>query len=139
MAKPSDVPHLAVIDHLASTDSARVALIESATTAATCLLAEFNGQLAGYGILTYSFFGNGLIELLYVRQNLRRKGIGRAILVRLEELCTTAKLFVTTNLSNQPMRSLILSRDFLPSGHIDNLDDDDQELIFFKKLDRREA
>jgi hypothetical protein len=34
------------------------------------------------------------------------------------------------------MRRLLAGLDFLPSGAVENLDDNDVELIFFKRLNR---
>jgi len=51
-----------------------------------------------------------------------------------EQECRTPKLFTSTNESNAPMRALLAKLGFSPSGVIENLDEGDPELVFFKRL-----
>jgi len=116
------------------TEPLRVELVNKAIVNGSCLVALVGGQAAGYAILNYSFFHCGFIELLYVGVSMRRRGVGCALLAKCEELCETAKLFVSTNASNLIMRSLLEKRGFLPSGQIENLDEGDPEVIYLKRL-----
>ncbi len=54
----------------------------------------------------------------------------------LEQHCTTAKLFTSTNLSNLPMQSLLIQRGYRLAGIIHDLDEGDPELVYVKMLDR---
>jgi hypothetical protein len=54
----------------------------------------------------------------------------------LERICPSEKLFTSTNESNMPMQRLCEKLGFVRSGWIDNLDDGDPEIIFFKRLAR---
>ena len=47
-------------------------------------------------------------------------------------MAATTKLFVSTNESNTPMRALLAKHGYVPSGFIENLDEGDLELFFFK-------
>ena len=52
----------------------------------------------------------------------------------MEQTCTTAKLFTSTNQSNAPMQALLNKLGYRQSGFIENLDEGDPELIYFKRL-----
>ena len=135
-ATQRDISDLMSLDHLAFSDKSRAELIESSVASGSCLLALVGDQTAGYGVLNYSFFHSGFIEMLYVAEPMRRHGIGRILLREMEEHCVTPKLFTSTNESNGAMRSLLLSQGFEPSGRVENLDEGDAELIFFKRVVR---
>jgi len=47
---------------------------------------------------------------------------------------SSKKLFTSTNLSNLPMQSLLAQLNFKLSGVIENLDEGDPELVYFKPL-----
>lgn len=135
-AVSADISELRMLDHVAQFDSRRVQVIEKAVSDGACILAHSAGLIVGYGILDYSFFHFGFVQILYVRQSMRRRGVGAALLVKLEEICQTEKLFTSTNESNSSMQSLLQTAGFLPSGRIENIDEADTELVFFKKLSR---
>jgi GNAT superfamily N-acetyltransferase len=77
---------------------------------------------------------NGFLSLLVVAKESRRRGVGRALLERSMAICTTAKLFTSTNESNMPMRLLLRDERFEESGVIHNLDEGDPELVFFRRV-----
>jgi GNAT superfamily N-acetyltransferase len=110
------------------------ALVTEATQAGCCRVAEEGGELLGFVILEYSFYAYGFVSLLHVHENHRRRGIATALMARAEEVCTTPKLFTSTNVSNKPMQDLCARLGFAPSGVILNLDEDDPELVYVKRL-----
>jgi len=91
-------------------------------------------KIIGYGVLNYTFFHHGSIDMLYVDAAYRRGGAGAALLAHLEALCQTPKLFTTTNLSNLPMQSLLEKLGYVQSGVIHNLDEGDPEMVYFKRV-----
>lgn len=99
-----------------------------------CHVTELEGELVAFGIVERAFFDHGFVPLLYVAAPLRRHGIGSELLQHLEGKCLTAKLFASTNRSNLPMQKLLHKLGYAPSGIIENLDDGDPELVFFKRL-----
>lgn len=101
-----------------------------------CHVALVEGRIAAHGILERSFYGHGFVALLVVGEAHRRCGIGSALLGHLESVCETEKLFTSTNESNQPMRKLLEKLGWQPSGVIENLDEGDLELVFFRKSGR---
>lgn len=130
----SDLTQITKFDHIASRHEDRVALIRRGIDAGKCWLAEDESRPIGYGLLKEGFYGFDFIELLYVAETARRRGIGRALLKRLEQECKTPKVFTSTNESNGAMQRLLERLGYRPSGVIHNLDVNDPELVFVKDL-----
>lgn len=135
-AAAGDVEALCSLDLIAHRESGRREFIARSVAADGCHIAEGGGELIGYGVLSQAFYGQGFVEMLYVHPGRRRRGAGRALLLHLESLCRTPKLFTSTNLSNLPMQSLLNEVGFVLSGVIYNLDEGDPELVYFKRLGR---
>jgi ribosomal protein S18 acetylase RimI-like enzyme len=104
-----------------------------------CLVAEREQAVVAYVALDYSFYGNGFVSGLIVAEGERRRGLGRMLLRTGAARCETAKLFVTTNQSNDAMQRLLAQLGFEPSGVIHNLDPGDPELVYFLALGDRAA
>lgn len=96
---PEDIEGLVAFDEVARSDSRRVHHVERAIRAGDCFVAERDGKPVGYVVLTHTFYGNGMIELLYVDEAYRRTGAGRSLMEFAEARCKTPKLFTSTNLS----------------------------------------
>lgn len=133
-AVQGDLEELCAFDHVARSMRTRAEFLRQSIEAGFCLVAAREQQLLGYGILDYSFFENGFLALLYVRQGQRRQGIGARLVQALEARCRTAKLFTSTNQSNLPMQALLKAMGYRESGIIHNLDPEDPELVYFKRL-----
>lgn len=101
-----------------------------------CYLVEQKTQICAYGVLHYHFFDFGFIEMLMVSRHFRRLGLGTVLINQFKLMCTTRKLFTSTNQSNKPMQDLLNQTQFLASGIIENLDDDNPELIYVCKLSK---
>lgn len=67
---------------------------------------------------------------------LRGQGIGSTLLAALQQQCRTEKLFTSVNASNTGMQALLLRQGFVLSGQVDNLDDGDPELFYFRRRNR---
>jgi GNAT superfamily N-acetyltransferase len=91
-------------------------------------------SVLGYAAFDYSFFSCGFIRMLYVDAAHRRTGAGKELMHHCETLCRTEKLFTSTNLSNLPMQSLLAKLGYTLSGVIENLDEGDPELVYFKRV-----
>ena len=130
----SDIGTLCSIDQIARQTEERREFIRTSITNGTCLIAESDSEVIGYGVLNYSFYHQGCIEMLYVSEGQRRQGTGKALIEEMERQCQTPKLFTSTNLSNLPMQSLLAHCGYVLSGVIHNLDEGDPEIVYFKRL-----
>jgi N-acetylglutamate synthase-like GNAT family acetyltransferase len=129
------------IDLICSSIDQRVfipAFLERSIASSHCHVALLNNSLiVGYAVLDYSFYAQAFISMLRIHLSYRRRGVGLALMQYLEQpsLCTTKKLFTSTNLSNLAMQSLLARLQYKLSGVIHNLDDDgDPELVYYKSL-----
>lgn len=134
------LPTLQDIDTLIKIDSVktqeRALQIAQWVTDKNCFLIERKTQICAYGVLHYHFFNFGFIEMLMVDKQFRRLGLGLALINQFKLTCTTSKLFASTNQSNAAMQNLLIHAQFLASGMIENLDDNDPELVYVCKLSR---
>ena len=128
-----DYAALCAIDTVAAEAPERCDQIRHWLASADCHVAEISGTVAAYGVLTTQFFGQPFIEMVMVGAAFRRLGLGAAIIRHIQSQVPSSKLFSSTNASNTAMRSMFEKLGFEPSGQIDNLDDGDPELIFFRR------
>ncbi len=134
LAVEADVAALCSLDLVARREAGRREFIRREVASGRCFVAVGDGTVVGYGVLSYTFYDNGCIEMLYVHPGHRRCGAGAALVRHLESLCETPKLFTSTNLSNLPMQSLLAKLGYVLSGVIHNLDEGDPEVVYFKRL-----
>src|SRR5687768_4006930 len=133
-ANEGDVEALCSLDLIAGRENKRQEFIARSVASGACSVAVAEDEVIGYGVLNYSFYDNGCIDMLYVHSDHRRRGAAEALLRHLESLCETSKLFISTNLSNLPMQSLLAKLEYVLSGIIHNLDEGDPEIVYFKRL-----
>ena len=133
-ATPEDFEALCALDPIAQRDSERCEFIRHTIAEGTCHVALSDGQLAGYGVLEYTFFETGFVAMLMVHPEWRRQGVGQGLMRHFEALCRTPKLFTSTNLSNLPMQRLLARLGYELSGVIHHLDEGDPELVYVKLL-----
>jgi ribosomal protein S18 acetylase RimI-like enzyme len=133
-AVENDIEALCSLDHIALRDDQRREFIRREVVSGNCFVAVINETVVGYGVLNYTFFNNGSIDMLYIHSDYRRRGAGTALLRHMEVHCRTPKLFTSTNQSNLSMQSLLAKLGYEPSGVIRNLDEGDPELVYFKRL-----
>src|SRR5215471_2230794 len=129
-AVKSDIDTLCSFDLIARRENERREFIKRSIASAICYVAVVNAEVIGYGVLSYNFYNNGCIEMLYVRSDRRRLGAGATLVRHMESLCQTPKLFTSTNLSNLPMQSLLNRLGYALSGIIHNLDEGDPEVVY---------
>ena len=131
-----DANALKTLDEVARDEPSRQVYIDQAVESKQCFVALDDAEPVGYAVLSYQFYNNGWVDMLYVGRESRRRGIGGALLAHLAHNCITAKLFASTNQSNKPMQALLEKAGFESSGVIYNLDVSDPELVYFKLIDR---
>jgi ribosomal protein S18 acetylase RimI-like enzyme len=136
-ATPEDFSGIRFVDPLLRADPERARLIRSSLTAGECVVATDADDVVAFAILNYSFFGQGFVPLLVVSVSIRRQGIATQLLAEIERRCVKTKLYLSTNRSNAAALYLFEKCGFVQSGRIENLDLDDDELVFFKPLPSR--
>jgi len=112
--------------------------LERAVAAGEAFVARIGGEAAGFAVFDHSFFEQPFISLLYVEPDMRRRGIARALVTHIEARCPEGKLFTSTNASNVVMQQVCDALGFTRSGRIENLDEGDPELVYVRRLRRRE-
>jgi ribosomal protein S18 acetylase RimI-like enzyme len=128
-----DITALVAADPYAQINAGRRAQIAEWGEAGQCFVAERDGEIVGYSVLTREFFDSFFIKLLAVGEHERRTGVGTSLLDYIIDMIPPSeKLWTSTNESNVPMVSLLLRLGFVESGRIDNLDEDDPELVFVR-------
>ncbi len=100
------------------------------------LVAILNGGVVGYVEMATTFFHQPFIGLLRVRPEHCRQGIATALMKAMEAKCQGEKLFTSTNDSNSAMQAFLAKLGYRRCGSVEELDEGDPELIFFKCLRR---
>jgi len=132
-AEPDDINALIATDAFAQRNEERRAHLAHWIEKGVCSLAERDGEVLGYIVLTRNFFHSFFIELVTVADHERRSGIGTALIHHVIDMVPPGeKLWTSTNASNTPMRNLLARLGFIESGRIDNLDEGDPELVFLR-------
>lgn len=88
-----------------------------------------DGAVAGFAIMG-EFFGHPFLERIATAENRRRAGVASALMANIEMGIEDDRMFVSTNESNDVMRTLLVSRGYKVSGMVENLDPGDPELFF---------
>lgn len=133
-AKMSQLTRICHIDERQIGSRARKGFIENAVLTRHCLVARVGSEIVGFAITDQTFYSQTFIWLLIVTPEHRRKGIATRLVQVIESNCPTEKLFTSTNRSNAITQQLLGKLGFVQSGSIDNLDENDPELVYFKRV-----
>lgn len=132
-AGSDDLTGLIAADPHAQINAERRSEVAGWVEAGQCFVAEREGRIVGFSVLTRTFFHSFFIDLVIVAEADRRTGAGTAMIEHLIGLIPPGeKLWTSTNQSNAPMRALLPRLGFIESGRIDNLDEGDPELVFVR-------
>ena len=138
LAVASDADQLIAFDHVAATDPRRSSLIRLRVAEGSAFVVPGTDDIPiGFALINHFFFDHDFLELLYIHPAHRRQGLGTALVARCERESRTEKLFTSTNRSNTTMQALLAKRGFIRSGVVENLDENDEELVFLKRLPQR--
>jgi len=132
-ATTADLPALKFVDPLLRADPDRAGIVHSAVQAGGCLVAQDSDGVLGY-LLNGDLLGHRFISLLVVAVGSRRQGVGQALLDEACRRCDRPKLFISCNRSNIAAQCLFEKCGFERSGQIYNLDEEDPELVYYKKV-----
>jgi ribosomal protein S18 acetylase RimI-like enzyme len=126
-----DMPRVMVLDTVASTgDGERRASIERWIADGSMRVAVAADEIVGYCVTERAFFGHWFVVTLMVAEGARGQGIGAELLLDARRQRDTAKLFTSTNLSNQPMQRLLARLGWSSVGIVYGLDEGDPELFY---------
>lgn len=134
LAVHPDIDQILRIDSSAQIDESRHGVIEKAIDRGECLVGLSDGIVVGYAIINHDFFDRGFVSLIYVDPAHRRRKVGSSLFDECESRCKSTRIFTSANLSNLPMQGFLVSREYVLSGTVQNLDEGDPELFYSKKL-----
>ena len=138
-ALPSDYLALVGVDEYAQSHPERASFIKASLVSGECLVGEIAREPVGFVVLNYGFFNFGFIPIVVVAGSHRRHGVGLRLLSEAEGECKSSKLFASTNASNTPAQALFAKAGFIRSGVVENLNDNDPEVIYFKECERHDG
>ena len=133
-ATEQELESIWVLDRMVIGNSSRKDFLTDAVRAGQCWLAHIGDTVAGFGVLEQSFYRQGFVSLLMTHPNYRRCGVATALIHHFESICPTEKFFTSTNESNLIAQRVYETLGFVRSGYIENLDEGDPEIIYFKRL-----
>jgi ribosomal protein S18 acetylase RimI-like enzyme len=133
-ASKPDFEHICELDETLLGSGRRRRQIAEAFGRGEVAVARVDGVVRGYVIADASFFEQGFVKLVVVHPEFRRRGLATALMRAAELDCETEKLFTSTNQSNVAMQRLCERIGFVKSGYVENLDEDDPEIFYMKRL-----
>jgi ribosomal protein S18 acetylase RimI-like enzyme len=128
----TDMDDVAKIDKEVIGNDKRRDYIQTSISEERCLLVREEGSIAGFLIYDSHFFGCSFISLVIISPTARRKGYASKLLNYFVSISPTEKIFSSTNRSNESMQKVFMANGFRQSGLIENLDERDPEIIYFK-------
>ena len=131
--RKQDLPTAPEFQHALESHQHQEVLLQ-AMDAGSFYLARIDGAYAGGMILDTGFFAQGFVWLIWVEEPSRRRGVATALMRHAEDVCGTDKLFTSTNKSNIPAQRLYETLGLVRTGKVENLDEGDPEIFYFKRL-----
>lgn len=132
VAQLTDLHAIVKIDREVIGNTSRRDLIENAIKQGHCIVVKENDGFAGFLIYDTHFFECTFISLIIVSPEKRRRGYGSQMIDYLVRTSPTEKVFSSTNRSNLSMQKVFEANGFVESGIVENLDEGDPEIIYFK-------
>ncbi|MFZ3588469.1 GNAT family N-acetyltransferase [Bacillus sp. DJP31] len=131
-AKLHDVDHIVKIDREVIGNDSRRNYIKKAVEEDRCIVVKNNSSIVGFLLFDTHFFDCSFISLIMVSPTERRNGYATSLLEYFQGISPTKKIFSSTNESNRSMQEVLKSNGFVQSGFVENLDEGDPEIIYFK-------
>jgi N-acetylglutamate synthase-like GNAT family acetyltransferase len=135
-ATTEDLEAILELDRTTPVGRVRGEYLTARVRADEVIVFERNALVVGYLVRrARSFIGRDFVDLMAVAIDLRRQGVGSALLEDAVRSSSTDRIFTSTNRSNSPMRDLLELSGWHFSGELDGIDEGDPEWIFYR--DRR--
>lgn len=128
----NNLEEIVSIDNSIIGNESRRSYIKKAIKKERCLIVKRDGSIVGFLIYDTNFFDCSFISLIMVSPTERRRGYATMLMEYFEKVSPTSKIFSSTNQSNKQMHKVFDSNGFIRSGVVENLDDGDPEIIYFK-------
>lgn len=132
--RPQEIDQLCLVDPVAHESAERRSYLAAAVGRGSAFVAVMEGLIVGYVVFDHSFFERGFVSLLVVHPDYRRRGVATALVRHAERLCSSDRIFTSTNASNRPMQHLLARLGYRCSGEVDDLDPGDPELFYSRSL-----
>nr|WP_102265061.1 GNAT family N-acetyltransferase [Mesobacillus jeotgali] len=133
MAQLNNLEELVNIDEEVIAHNSRREYIKKAIEDERCIVAyNIKNQIVGFLLFDTHFFDCSFISLIIVRPTERRKGYATALIDYFINISPTRKIFSSTNKSNKSMQEVFKVNGFIESGFIENLDEGDPEIIYYR-------
>ena len=114
---------------------AQAAFLRKSLEREEILVATQNDNVIGFAVWNREFYEQPFLWLIQIEERSRRQGVARALITEVKRrIGKSAKLFTSTNQSNEIAQSVFESLGFSKSGIIENLDLGDPEVVYFKQL-----
>jgi ribosomal protein S18 acetylase RimI-like enzyme len=120
------------IDRKVIGNECRRKYIRKAIEEERCIIVKKDNSINGFLIFDTHFFDCCFISLIIVKPSERRKGYATSLIEYFINISPTKKIFSSTNQSNKRMQEVFIANGFIQSGFVDNLDEGDPEIIYFK-------
>jgi len=131
-ASMQELDEIMYIDSEVMGDTSRRSYIKKAIELGCCFIGREEDDIVGFLIYDTHFFECSFISLIIVSPSKRRKGYASKMLDFMMRISPTDKVFSSTNRSNARMQKVFATNGFIQSGIVENLDEGDPELIYFK-------
>ena len=132
IANIADLDKIIHIDSEVIGNTSRRNLIKNAIEVGHCIVVQEGNDIAGFLIYDNNFFECSFISLIIVSPTKRRKGYASLLMDYMVSNSPTTKVFSSTNRSNDSMQKVFEANGFIKSGMVENLDEGDPEIIYFK-------
>ncbi|QFF99302.1 GNAT family N-acetyltransferase [Psychrobacillus glaciei] len=128
----NDLDEILNIDREVIGSDSRRKYIKKAIEEERCIAIKNEFSFVGFLIFDTHFFDCSFISLIIVKPTERRKGYASALMEYFISISPTKKIFSSTNQSNKRMQEVFKENGFIQSGFVENLDEGDPEIIYFK-------
>ena len=101
------------------------------------IVAEAEDEVVGVCAYRTDWFQCTFVSLVVVHERFRRRGIARELMLSVEAVSPTPRVFSSVEETNGPAIRMHGALGFTPSGHIDNLPQGTRELLFYRRVPPR--
>jgi ribosomal protein S18 acetylase RimI-like enzyme len=134
-ATEQDIHTICDIDQMVIGSRDREGYLAKSVGHGACIVAILDQRIVGFAMFGTSFYDNCFISLVIVHPEFRRLGAAKHLITYIEHHSPTQKLFTSTNESNVAMQQVCQALGFIRSGIVENLDEGDPELIYYKSVE----